>query len=430
MRGADANVPSTSLPRAALIGPLPPRFGGATPGGVATHQLHLAEGLARAGVCAPLLATNVDSAVRDKPAFPALAMRRPRRSGEWLEPGYLRQVRPFRLMRYAAALAGGRNASLGSRKAVLADTAWYAHFLRIVRPDVVHVQHPLERCDYVRFVLRQERLAVPLVVTAHSLFDEHAEHTIRQHMAPNLRAADRVIAVSPHVADQVASLSVEQDRIRVIRSGVDTQEFAPKDRIACRAELGLDLDLPLVLFVGNLEPRKAVDRLIQAMAQITSRLPNAQLIVIGSGESAGADNQEPYLRRLVDDLRLGGSVRLLGRVSDAELLRWYGAADVFALPSSSEAQGLVALEAMSMGLPVVASAVGGLLGTIQDRESGYLVPFGDVRQLAERIIRLLADPGLAASMSQAARRRVLSDFNWDTAVQATIEVYREVAACR
>ena len=108
----------------------------------------------------------------------------------------------------------------------------------------------------------------------------------------------------------------------------------------------------------------------------------------------------------------------------------YAAADVFALPSSSEAQGIVALEAMACGLPVVAAGVGGLLGTIEDGVSGCLVPSGDVEALATRLRELLDNPERRAAMGEQARDTVESRFTWPRAVSATRDVYREVLECR
>jgi glycosyltransferase involved in cell wall biosynthesis len=117
-------------------------------------------------------------------------------------------------------------------------------------------------------------------------------------------------------------------------------------------------------------------------------------------------------------------------VPDETLLQWYAAANVFALPSSSEAQGIAALEAMACGLPVVASAVGGLLGTIDDGQTGYLVPPGDVAALVDRLQRLLDDGACAERLGHAARAAVLERFSWPQAVAATVEVYRAVCASR
>jgi glycosyltransferase involved in cell wall biosynthesis len=421
--------------RIALIGPVPPRLGGATPGGVATHQVHLAAGLAAAGVFAPLLATNTrtpPSAPRAPDAeapFPLYRMGRLSRA----RAQYLLAVGPRRLAWYALQVAFNRDD--GSRRELLTSLLWYRRFLAQVRPDLIHVQHPLERSVYARRVLRLEGWRTPLVVTAHSLFGEHSESTIETVMAPNLRAADRVIAVSPRIADQAMQLGVQSKRLRVIRSGVDAEHFRPRrlprDRAAARQRLGIGPEARLVLFVGNLEPRKQVDVLLRALASVREEVPSAALIVVGSGESAGVEDQTARLIHLTHYLGLEppDAVRFVGHVEDEELLEYYAAADVFALPSSSEAQGIVALEAMACGLPVVASAVGGLLGTIEDGRTGFLVPPGEVPALAERLVALLVDDSLRQAIGTAARGAVEHEFSWPRATEATLEVYRDVLEC-
>ncbi|MDQ3812302.1 MAG: glycosyltransferase, partial [Chloroflexota bacterium] len=416
--------------RIGLIGPVPPELGGASHGGVATHQAHLAAGLAACReLQVALLATNARRPAGRIPNDLPFALARldvPDRVLGLLSPGYLARVGPGRLLRYAADLAA-RGAD-GSRREVLANLLAYGAFLDRARPDVVHVQHPLERMAYLRRVSALEGRRWPVVVTAHSLFGEHAEDVIHGLMADNLRAADRVIAVSPHVAQQALSLGVDASRVRVIRSGVDVDHFRPRDRGSARLAAGVGATTPLVLFVGNLEPRKQVDVLLRAFALVRGHLSDAQLVVIGTGHSAGAEDQTGRLQALAIELGLGSVVRFEGHVSPPALLEWYAAADVFALPSSSEAQGIAALEAMACGLPVVASAVGGLPGTVQDGRTGWLVPSGDSAALAARLLELLRDPARCGAMGQAARDLVAREFSWQRAINATVEVYRELLA--
>ncbi len=413
--------------RAALIGPVPPQFGGATPGGVATHQMYLAAGLAAVGFHAPLLATNTcasPTAWRTlQPDFPLFRMAQPDAAGR----DYLAAVGLFRMARYAAHLA--MRPEPGSRQEVLGNLLWYRHFLTEVRPDVIHVQHPLERCSYVRLVQQLEGWRLPLIVTAHSLFGEHDMATIETRMAPNLRVADRVIAVSSHIADQAVELGVERRRVRVIRSGVDTVRFRPRDRAGARHVLGIADAARLVLFVGNLEPRKQVDVLIQAMVEVHRRIPSAELVIVGSGESAGVLDQTEALLRLTRNLGLLDTIDFVGRVEDQRLLDYYAAADVFALPSSSEAQGIVALEAMACALPVVATAVGGLRETIDDGRTGHLAPSGDAPALAAGMLALLENETHRQEVAANARQAVERDFSWPRAVAATIDVYRDVLEC-
>ncbi len=417
-------------PRVALIGPAPPALGGRTPGGVATHLLHLVEGLSAAGVEVSLLVTNLlagsPEAWQDGGrSYAVYRMHLPAGPLGWLDPGYMGAVGPGTLARYAWHLARHTGQPLGSRRIALAHLVWYRHFVLAVRPQLLHVQHPLERHLYARLLAEYEGWRLPLVVTLHSFFNEHPEHLVQQVMRPNLPRADRLIAVSRSTAEQAVQLGADPARIRVIRSGVDAARFRPRDRAGARARLGVARDLPLLLFVGNLEPRKAVDRLLLALAHVRRTVPEATLAIVGTGEAAGADDQEPRLRRMAEELGLAPAVWFLGRVADERLPDWYAAADVFALPSSSEGQGIAALEAMAAGLPVVVSAVGGLRDTVEDGRTGYLVPFGDVEALARRVADLLADPERRAAVGAAAREAVVRDFSWERSVAATVEVYRE-----
>lgn len=416
--------------RVALIGPVPPALGGLTPGGVATHQAQLAYGLASAGISASLLATNT--------AVSAACWRAPRRDLPYamyrmiatrrhsVRQLLLGSASALHVLRYLPRVASTR--TYGSRAEVLRNALAYRRFFDEVRPQVIHVQHPLERCTYARLVRRFEGWRVPLVVTAHSLFGEHADATIHNLMAPNLRVADRVIAVNDHIADQAIQLGVQPSRVRVIRSGVDTQRFQPRDRAAARQRLAIADHARVVLFVGNLEPRKQVDVLLRAVAHARAQVPTLRLLIVGSGESAGVEDQTPRLLRLSQELELDAAVQFTGRLGDSQLLDAYAAADVFALSSSSEAQGIVVLEAMASGLPVVATAVGGLLGTIENGRTGVLVESGDANGLGQRLAELLTDPSRRAEIGSAAREEVEMHFAWSRAVADTIEVYREVVS--
>src|SRR3981081_289315 len=140
------------------------------------------------------------------------------------------------------------------------------------------------------------------------------------------------------------------------------------------------------------------------MVEIRRRIPSAELVVVGSGESAGVLDQTEALLRLTRNSGLLEVIHFVGRVDDQRLLDYYAAADVFALPSSSEAQGIVALEAMACGLPVVATAVGGLLETIDDGRTGHLVPSGDVAALAEGVLAPLENRPPRQDAAPAATR--------------------------
>jgi glycosyltransferase involved in cell wall biosynthesis len=206
-------------------------------------------------------------------------------------------------------------------------------------------------------------------------------------------------------------------RTRVIYGGADPVRYAP------------DGDQPRdgVLFVGRLTPHKGVDRLLMA-------LPNgARLRVVGS---TGHDPRPPErdYPRLLRHLALDRDVQFLGAAADAELPRLYRSARVLAMPSVeqtcygrrvrvSELLGLVALEAMASGTPVIASRVGGLAEVVQDGETGFLVPPGDVAALRDRLAQVLGDPHLARRMGANARALVLERFTWERVAERCLEAY-------
>lgn len=421
-------------PRVAFFGPVTPPLGGITFGGVATHSTNLTRSLAALGAEMHLLATNAPL------RRPSLAPERipggvwlyrgytPAAPHAWLDARYLRTVGPAAAARYALRLARERNPYLGSRRQALADLLWYRAFLYAVRPDVIHVQHALDRHLYARLVRAWDHLRVPLVVTVHSLFNEHPEHLIYGLMQPNLAHGDLFITVAPHITAQATGLGADPAKIREFRTGHDTDRFTPGDRVAARARLGVAPGTPVILFVGNLEPRKAVDVLIRALPRVRAVAPGAIAIVVGSGESAGVDNQEAALRRQAADLGVAEAVWFEGRIPDQRLDDWYRAADAFALPSHSEAQGVVALEAMTCGLPVVVSEVGGLIGTVEHGVTGLFVQPGDVDDLAAKLSDLLVNPERRHAIAAAGRAFVLREYSWRGTAEKTLAVYREAIA--
>jgi glycosyltransferase involved in cell wall biosynthesis len=185
-----------------------------------------------------------------------------------------------------------------------------------------------------------------------------------------------------------------------------------------------------VLFVGRLTPHKGVDVLIRALP------PDARLTVIGS---EGHDSRPPERNypELLRSLAIGRRVEFRGAVDDDELARRYRTAAVVVVPSVertwygrriavSELLGLVALEAMASGTPVIASRVGGLPEIVEEGVTGYLVPPGDVPALRARITAVLAEPAGAARLGENGRRRVLSELTWDRCAERCLAAYREL----
>jgi D-inositol-3-phosphate glycosyltransferase len=207
-------------------------------------------------------------------------------------------------------------------------------------------------------------------------------------------AADRLIAANEVERGQLISeYGARRGRIAAIPCGVDTDLFRPGVSGAARAARRLT-DGPLLLYVGRIAPIKGLETLLDAVARLARHGEGLRLLVVGGDADEPADGHEIALRQRIDALGVGSAVEFVGPQPQEALRDFYVAADVVVLPSYYESFGMVALEAMACGTPVIASRVGGLTTTVRDRVTGFLVPEGDVVALAERIADVLADPDL------------------------------------
>ena len=205
-------------------------------------------------------------------------------------------------------------------------------------------------------------------------------------------------------------------RMRRIVPGVDSTEFSPDNLSSgnqLRTELGW-IDRPVIVCVSRLMARKGQDELIRALPIIQQTAPNASLIIVGDG---------PYrkdLERLVKKLGLESFVHLTGKVSQAELSKWYAAGDIFAMPCRTrmggwdvEGLGIVFLEGSATGLPAIVGDSGGAVDAVIDGETGYLVDGTNTAEIAGRIAYLFANPDVAKKMGEAGRNWVTQEWTWD-----------------
>jgi glycosyltransferase-like protein len=197
-------------------------------------------------------------------------------------------------------------------------------------------------------------------------------------------------------------------------NGLDSSDFANLPRRSSNR--------PTILFVGGLEPRKGLEYLVHAMETVVEKLPEARLIAVAKTGFRGTDEWE-WFRTLGDRLGLVGHLDFHESVSQDKLLELYSECDVLALPSKTEGWGLSLMEAMACGKPVVASRVGGVPELVRDGIDGILVEPGDVRGLAEALIRLLKDSSLRREMGLAGQSRI-SEFSWDDTARVAMEAYR------
>jgi alpha-maltose-1-phosphate synthase len=235
-----------------------------------------------------------------------------------------------------------------------------------------------------------------------------------------VEAADRVIAVSRKMRDDILEhFQVDPAKVVVIHNGIDPDRFARTDRREALAKYGVRP--PYVLFVGRITDQKGIFHLLEA----APTLPHGVQVVL-CASAPDTPEIEERLERAVP--RHGNVVWIPAMVPVEEVVQLYSHAAVFACPSVYEPFGLINLEAMSCGTPVVASAVGGILEVVDDGVTGLLVPPARPDHLAAAIRKLLDDPAHARAMGEAGRRRVEERFSWASVAERTEQVYREAIA--
>lgn len=260
----------------------------------------------------------------------------------------------------------------------------------------------------------------PRVVTLHARYEP--DHLLSKPFgAARLRlyrrVIDRFVAITEDIESLLQDQQVPGHRVIRIPNGIDTSRFAPaapSERAVIRQELNLPTSMPLAVFVGRLHPVKQVDVLLRAWAAID----NGNLVILGDGED------RTRLEALLLELGLERRVELRGMVDNVEA--YLRAADVFALPSSSEGLSVALLEAMSCGVVPVATAVGGAVGLIDTGMNGILVTSGDPHELASALRHALTNELWRVRAASAARETVIERFDLDAVARQLADVYRSV----
>ena len=262
----------------------------------------------------------------------------------------------------------------------------------------------------------------PSILTAHNLPPDRSRLILKR----SLRTPDALVAISPAVADQLVELGAPVERVRVIPNGIAVPPLpTPEQKADARRQL---LELlpqakegeasaagPLLLGVGRLSPEKGFDVLLQALPQIRVQFPEVCLVLVGDGpERATLEEAVP------EDLR--PRVAFAGHRSDATAL--LPGADLVVIPSRAEGQSLVALEALAVGLPVVASDVGGLPSMIRPGETGWLAQATDPNDLARGVLEALAVA--PASGAEARRSFVRKHFSLEESMRRLLGLYNEL----
>jgi D-inositol-3-phosphate glycosyltransferase len=226
----------------------------------------------------------------------------------------------------------------------------------------------------------------------------------------------------------VREYGVDPARVQIIPCGVDITLFRPQNRQQARQALALPEAVPLVLFVGRLQPLKGLDTLLRAVHLVRQQYPTLQALIVGGGLDAGDPHEAEELERLrvlAEHLELTPPLTFIKAQPQETLAQYYAAADMLVLPSHYESFGMVALEAMACGTPVVASHVGGLASTIVHERTGLLVPVGDWPAFARAIMRVLASPTLRDMCSHAGVQRAQT-YAWPRVVERNVQLYHRL----
>lgn len=302
-----------------------------------------------------------------------------------------------------------------------------------IKPDIIHVQdHLLIGFSVIEAALKRN---LPLVGTNHFHPDNllhylnappRLEDKIRKAAWKHLNAVFghlHTLTTPSEVAKKIMQAGGVKKDITVVSNGIDLNKFKPRPRNEIQAvarKYGLAERKKNILFVGRLEKEKNIDVLIRAMRVVNQAMP-ARLLICGFGSS------EEKLKQLVQELNLENSVKFLGKVPDEDLVKLYNFADLFATASGVELQGLVVMEAMASGLPIISSDGMALPELVRDGLNGFIFPNGDYMAAADRILKVLGDKKLSEDMSKKSLE-LISNHDFEKSLDQYEDIYKNAAA--
>lgn len=288
-------------------------------------------------------------------------------------------------------------------------SAWVGMELKKIQGSKqVHTYHSLGAVKY------KEVTTIPLIATTRL----NVEKAV-------LETSERIVATSPQEKDHMRSLVSSKGNIDIIPCGTDIRRFGSIDQQAARQELGIAPETKVVFYVGRFDQRKGIETLVRAMGRSQLRGKADLKLIIGGGSRPGQSDgmERERIESIVAELGMKDFTIFPGRLGDETLPMYYAAADVCVVPSHYEPFGLVAIEAMASGTPVVASDVGGLQFTVVPEETGLLAPAKDEVAFSAAIDKILLNSDYRNRLGQAARKRVETMFSWDGVAKQLSDLY-------
>ena len=292
--------------------------------------------------------------------------------------------------------------------------------------DVVHVHDWLTGFAGISF---KHQMQKPLVSTIHGTEIGRAQGL---HNPDSLTIdgiewwttyeANKIIVTSASMKAEIQGhFRLPQEKIEIVPNGIDTKRYnASVDQSAVKGRYGVHPDEKLVLCVGRLVPQKGIEYLIRAVPQIARRYPNSKFIIVGEGWLRG------HLEYIARSTGHQWKITFTGWIQDQELIALLNSADALVVPSIYEPFGIVALEGMAAGVPVVASDVGGLAEIVEHEHTGILAYSRSPESIAWAVGRVLSDPDHSKEMVQNAQEMVQKTYSWEAIAMKTAKIYKEV----
>jgi glycosyltransferase involved in cell wall biosynthesis len=291
-------------------------------------------------------------------------------------------------------------------------SAWVGMELKKRQPlKQIHTYHSLGAVKYKSIA------AIPMIASTRLAVEKSV-----------LETAERIVATSPQEQEHMRSLVSTKGNIDIIPCGTDIRRFGSMTKEAARATLGIEPDAKVVFYVGRFDERKGIETLVRAVGRSQFRHDEKLKLIIGGGSRPGqSDGKErERIEKIVDELGMRNLTTFPGRIGDDILPAYYTAADITVVPSHYEPFGLVAIEAMACGTPVIASDVGGLQFTVVSEETGLLAAPKDEAAFATGIDRILGNPEWRDQLGRNARTRVETQFSWDGVAHQLSELYTKL----
>jgi D-inositol-3-phosphate glycosyltransferase len=387
-------------------------LGGVDAGGQNVHVAALSEALARRGHSVTVYTR------RDDPDLPRRVKVGPGFDVVHVDAGAAQHIPKDELLPLMPALADGIAKDWGQQP-----------------PDVVHGHFWMSGLAALDAATRDTGFRVPVVQTFHALGTVKRRYQGNQDTSPRERrwlepgvgrSADRIIATCPDEVFELKAIGIDTAKISIAPCGVDLGLFTAAGPAAPRPRRHR------ILSVGRLVPRKGVDLVIQALPHLAAAgYTDVELLIVGGGADSEVLHEDPEVQRLMAlaaELGVLAQVDLLGQVPRPEMPGIFRSADAVVCTPWYEPFGIVPLEAMACGVPVVAAAVGGLRDTVVDQVTGIHVPPREPEAIAAALALLLGNPALQAELGAAGQKRARSRYSWDRVAAETEKAYQLAVA--